>query len=64
MKILNNVIIKNKLITPTNFAKQKGVDRKIVYYLIKEDKIDFTEIDGVIFVVLSKKSNAYKRRKK
>lgn len=51
----------NKIITPANFGIKKGIDRKVVYYLIKEDKIDYTEIDGVMFVVLTEKTKKYKK---
>ena len=34
---------------------------KVVYYLMKEDKIDYTEIDGVMFVVLTDKTKKYKK---
>ena len=39
-----------------------GVDRKVVYYLIKEDRIDCTEIDEAMFVVLTDKSKNYKKK--
>ena len=51
----------NKVITPANFGIKKGIDRKVVYYLMKEDKIDYTEIDGVMFVVLTDKTKKYKK---
>jgi len=51
----------NKIITPANFGIKKGINRKVVYYLIKEDKIDYTEIDGVMFVVLTEKTKKYKK---
>lgn len=62
MKINNKNIEIGKLITPANYGIKKGIDRKIVYYLIKEDRIDFTEIDGVMFVVLTEKSRNYKKK--
>lgn len=51
----------DKIITPANFGIKKGIGRKVVYYLIKEDKIDYTEIDGVMFVVLTEKTKKYKK---
>jgi len=51
-----------KLITPSNYGLKKDIDRKVVYYLIKEDRIDYTEIDGVMFVVLTEKSRNYKKK--
>lgn len=59
---LKNIAV-NKLITPSNFAIKKGIDRKVVYYLMNEDKVDYTEIDGVKFIILNEKTNSYKRRK-
>ena len=59
---LKNIAV-SKLITPSNFAIKKGIDRKVVYYLMNEDKIDYAEIDGVKFIVLTEKTNSYKRRK-
>jgi very-short-patch-repair endonuclease len=62
VKLTKNTIIRTQLVTPANFAKQKGIGRKIVYYLIIEDKVDYTEIDGVKFVVLTEKSRNYKKK--
>jgi hypothetical protein len=39
--------------TPSNYAKEKDVDRKYIYQLIKKDIIDFVEIDGVKFIYLN-----------
>lgn len=63
MKIKIKSIDIDKLITPANFGIKKGIDRKVVYYLIKEDKIDYTEIDGVMFVILNEKTKSYQRKK-
>lgn len=52
----------DEVITPANYGLKMGVDRKVVYYLIKEDRIDYTEIDGVMFVVLTDKSKKYKKK--
>ena len=60
IKLKNNQI--DKLITPANYGSKYGVGRKVVYYLIKEDRIDHTEIDGVMFVVLTDKSKNYKKK--
>lgn len=54
----------DKLITPANYGLKKGIDRKVVYYLMNEDKVDYTEIDGVKFIVLNEKTNSYKKRSK
>ena len=63
MKINPKNIDVSKIVTPANFGIKKGIDRKVVYYLIKEDRIDFTEIDGVMFVVLTEKSKKYSKKK-
>jgi hypothetical protein len=62
VKINNKNIEIGKLITPANYGIKKGIDRKVVYYLIKEDRIDFTEIDGVMFAVLNEKSKNYRKK--
>lgn len=62
MKINPKNIEISKLITPANYGLKKGIDRKVVYYLIKEDRIDFTEIDGVMFVILTDKSKNTARK--
>jgi hypothetical protein len=61
MKIELKRINRDKLITPANYGLKKGIDRKVVYYLIKADKIDFAEIDGVLFIFLNTKSRNYKK---
>lgn len=63
MKINPKNIEIGKLITPANYGLKRGVNRKVVYYLIKEDRIDYTEIDGVMFVVLTDKSKNYSKKK-
>ncbi|MCJ7689439.1 MAG: hypothetical protein MUO60_08990 [Clostridiaceae bacterium] len=64
MKLELKRIVITKLITPANYGIKKGIDRKVVYYLMNEDRVDYTEIDGVKFIVLTEKSNKYKRQKK
>jgi len=54
----------HKLQTPANYGSKKGIDRKVVYYLIKEDRIDYCEIDGVMFIFLTEKSKGYKKPNK
>jgi len=51
----------NKLQTPANFGMKKGIGRKVVYYLMQEDRVDYTEVDGVKFILLTKKSKGYKK---
>lgn len=53
----------NKVKTATNFAKEKGIDRKWVYPLMEQDAIDYVLIDGKKFVYLSEKSRNYKKKK-
>lgn len=62
MKIKLKDIEISKLITPANYGIKKGIDRKVVYYLVKEDRVDYTEIDGVMFVVLTNKSRNYSKK--
>ena len=56
---LKPVNIDQPLMTPANFAKEyinrpnEQTARKYVYDLINHDKIDHTEIDGVIFIILN-----------
>ena len=53
----------DKLKAVTNYAKEKGVDRKWVYPLMNQGVIDYVLIDGVKFVYLSEKSKNYKKKK-
>lgn len=61
MKIQLGKIDLGILQTPANYAKDKNVDRKYIYQLLKEDALDFLEIDGVMFVILNQKARAYKK---
>ncbi len=61
MKLKFKKIETAKLITPANYGAKRGTGRKVVYYLMKEDRIDYTEIDGVMFVVLTEKTKKYKK---
>lgn len=40
----------SKLKTATNYAKEKGVNRRTVYNWRDEGKIETVEIDGILFV--------------
>jgi len=51
----------NTLCKVTSFAKDKGILRTSAYRLIKENIIDYTIIDGVVFVVLNKKTLNYNK---
>lgn len=62
MKINTKNVEISKLITPSNYGLKYGVDRKVVYYLMQVDRIDYTEIDGVKFIVLTDKSKNYKKK--
>jgi len=44
-------IDRTKLITPSNYAKEKGVERQTVYNWIKSKEVKSEKIDGVTFVV-------------
>jgi len=53
-----------KLITVTNFAKQKGLARQHVYRLIDSGLINSIEIDQISFVVLDEKAENFQRQRK
>ena len=53
-----------KLITVTNFAKQKGLARQHVYRLIESGLINSIEIDQISFVVLDEKAENFQRQRK
>jgi hypothetical protein len=55
---------KNTLIKVSNLAQKTGIDRKMLYYFIKQNKIDFEEIDGVKFVVMSQRTKFFIENKK
>lgn len=61
MEIQLSKIDRKILQVPANYAKEKGVDRKYIYQLFKDDIIDFIEIDGVKFVYLNQKAKGYKK---
>lgn len=45
-------IDRNKLRTVNNYAKEKGIDRQRVYYLIRKGELTTELIDGVTFIKL------------
>jgi uncharacterized protein YqfB (UPF0267 family) len=53
-----------KLITITNFAKQKGLTRQHVYRLIDSGIFNSIQIDGIQFVVLDDLAENFKRQRK
>jgi hypothetical protein len=53
-----------KLITVTNFAKQKGLARQHVYRLIEAGLINSIEIDSISFVILDEKAENFQRQRK
>jgi uncharacterized protein YqfB (UPF0267 family) len=53
-----------KLITITNFAKQKGLTRQYVYRLIDSGIFNSIQIDGIQFVVLDDLAENFKRQRK
>jgi len=60
MTKIRKIAIKD-LMTPSNFAKRKGVSRQMIYQLIKTEHLDSVVIDGTIFVLLAEKSKNYKK---
>jgi uncharacterized protein YqfB (UPF0267 family) len=53
-----------KLLTITNFAKQKGLTRQHVYRLIDSGIFSSIQIDGIQFVVLDELAEKFKRQRK
>lgn len=53
-----------KLLTVTNFAKQKGLTRQHIYRLIDAGIINSIVIDNIIFVILDKKAKNLERQRK
>ena len=53
-----------KLLTITNFAKQKGLTRQHVYRLIDSGIFSSIQIDGIQFVVLDDLAENFKRQRK
>ena len=49
--------------TVSKFAALKKVSRQFVYQLIDKQELDYTVIDGVIFIVMNNKTKNYKRKK-
>ena len=54
----------NKLQKVSNYAKEKGITRQHVYRLIENEEINGIEIDGVNFVILDEKAEAFERKRK
>ena len=40
-----------RLTTVPNYAKKIGKPKQTVYYQVKNDLIDYVEIDGVTFII-------------
>jgi len=53
-----------KLLTVTNFGKQKGLTRQHIYRLIDAGMITSILIDNILFVVLDEKADNLKRQRK
>lgn len=53
-----------KLITVTNFAKQKGLTRQHIYRLIDSGLINPVIIDSITFVIIDDKSKSFQRQRK
>lgn len=54
----------DKLLTVTNFAKQKGLTRQHIYRLIESELIDSIEIDHIVFVVLNDMAENFQRQRR
>jgi hypothetical protein len=54
----------DKLLTVTNFAKQKGLTRQHIYRLIDAGLINSISIDNILFVVMDEKAKKFKRQRK
>jgi hypothetical protein len=53
-----------KLLTVSNFAKQKGLTRQHIYRLIDAGLINSISIDNILFVVLDEKAENFRRLRK
>jgi len=53
-----------KLITVTNFAKQKGLTRQHIYRLIDAGLINSISIDNILFVIVDEKAVGFQRQRK
>lgn len=53
-----------KLLTVTNFAKQKGLTRQHIYRLIDAGSINSISIDNILFVIMDEKAENFKRQRK
>jgi predicted Kef-type K+ transport protein len=53
-----------KLLTVTNFAKQKGLTRQHVYRLIVAGSLTSIVIDGIVFVLTDDKAENLQRQRK
>jgi len=53
-----------KLLTVTNFAKQKGLTRQHVYRLIAAVSLTSVVIDGIVFVLNDDKAENLQRQRK
>jgi hypothetical protein len=54
----------NKLETVTNFAKRKSLSRQHVYRLVDNNELTMVKIDGIAFIFLDSKANAFVRKRK
>lgn len=60
MKLLLKRIEPEKLIRVSEYAKKIGIDRKMLYYFLDQDRLDYTEIDSVKFIVLNERAESFK----
>lgn len=64
MKIEKTNIEVAKLRSASNFAKEKGIDRKWAYPLMDNDVVDYVEIEGTKFVYLNQKAKDYQKTRR
>ncbi len=62
MRIEPQKVDVKKLRKVSNFAIDKNIFRTRVYKLLDDDVFDYTVIDDVLFVVLNKKTEDYKKK--
>ena len=58
MKISDQNILIKDVITPANYAIEKGYSRQYVYKMMDRGLVDYVLIDGIKFVVKSKRSKS------
>ena len=62
MEISNSNISFKDLQTPANYAIENGFSRQYVYKMIDKGLVDYVLVDGVKFVVKSKKGSSFTKK--